>query len=250
MIFYFSSTGNCRYVAQHIAEALADRAVSMMDCLNRQEYAFPDCEMVGIVTPTYAWGLPDVVERFLQNVRFESRYTFFIATYGTTPGNTLYFAEQFLQRKCDAAFSIRMPDNFTPWFDLSDAAAVNAQNEKATAYLNDVICLIRKRETGNFMKNAAPDFTSIFHGMAYDWLRKTSRFRVEDTCIGCGLCAAQCPSGAIAIQNGKPVWTKPKCTMCLGCLHRCPKFAIQYGNSKAHGQYQHPPVNAPKKKSS
>jgi len=28
--------------------------------------------------------------------------------------------------------------------------------------------------------------------------------------------------------------------MCLGCLHRCPKYAIYYGNGKAtnaHGQY-------------
>ena len=31
--------------------------------------------------------------------------------------------------------------------------------------------------------------------------------------------------------------------MCLGCLHRCPKFAIQYGrNTKKHGQYTNPNV--------
>ncbi len=29
--------------------------------------------------------------------------------------------------------------------------------------------------------------------------------------------------------------------MCLGCLHRCPKFAIQHGKDTArHGQYVHP----------
>lgn len=33
------------------------------------------------------------------------------------------------------------------------------------------------------------------------------------------------------------------CVMCLGCLHRCPKFAIQYGkNTKKHGQYTNPNV--------
>ena len=31
--------------------------------------------------------------------------------------------------------------------------------------------------------------------------------------------------------------------MCLGCLHRCPEFAIQYGkNTKKHGQYMNPNV--------
>ena len=41
----------------------------------------------------------------------------------------------------------------------------------------------------------------------------------------------------------KTVWVKDKCVMYLGCLHRCPKFAIQYGKkTKKHGQYTNPNV--------
>lgn len=62
---------------------------------------------------------------------------------------------------------------------------------------------------------------------------------MEDSCIGCGKCARNCPVSAIAMENKKPVWVKEKCTLCLGCLHRCPVFAIQYGkHTKAHGQYE------------
>ena len=71
----------------------------------------------------------------------------------------------------------------------------------------------------------------------------------EDVCIGCGLCAKNCPEQAIRIQAGKPVWVKEKCAACLGCLHRCPKFAIQYGEkTKHHGQYLHPAVHETIKK--
>ena len=56
-----------------------------------------------------------------------------------------------------------------------------------------------------------------------------------------GFARKKCPVQAIEMQSGKPVWVKEKCVMCLGCLHRCPKFAIQYGkNTKKHGQYLHP----------
>ena len=45
------------------------------------------------------------------------------------------------------------------------------------------------------------------------------------------------------MRERKPVWVKEKCALCLGCLHRCPKFAIQYGKrTQRHGQYTNPNV--------
>lgn len=42
------------------------------------------------------------------------------------------------------------------------------------------------------------------------------------------------------MQDKHPVWIKEKCPMCLGCPHRCSKFAIQYG--KKHQETQ--PISA------
>ena len=38
--------------------------------------------------------------------------------------------------------------------------------------------------------------------------RRTAHFRVEDSCIGCGLCARKCPVQAIRMENGRPVWAQ------------------------------------------
>lgn len=83
MILYFSATGNSRYVAERTAAAMGDTAVSMTG----QEPTCAD-DVLGIVSPTYAWGLPAIVVQFLQNLTLshQPRYLFFIATYGTTPG--------------------------------------------------------------------------------------------------------------------------------------------------------------------
>ena len=69
----------------------------------------------------------------------------------------------------------------------------------------------------------------------------TRKFRAEATCIHCGKCAANCPSGAISMVDGRPVWTKSKCLKCCACINRCPVSAIQYGRKTVkRGRYVNP----------
>ena len=56
MILYFSATGNCRYVAEHIAHDIGDTAVSIEKHCGKIQLM--QNEMLGIVAPTYAWELP------------------------------------------------------------------------------------------------------------------------------------------------------------------------------------------------
>lgn len=172
MIFYFSATGNCKYAAQRIAASTGEAIHSITECVKQHQYHFSsDNGTVGIITPTYAWGLPSIVRDILHALVLDEHpsYLWFLTTYGTTTGQTGRFANEIM--------------------------------------------------------------------------RKTSHFKVENSCIGCGLCAKNCPVSAIEIRNKKPVWVKDRCVMCLSCLHHCPKFAIQYENrTKKHGQYTNPNV--------
>jgi hypothetical protein len=87
MVLYFSATGNCKYVAERIAFALGDTALSITGA--GTDISLSGSEDLGIVTPTYFWELPVPVREFLSEVTIagkEDRYIFLVATCGVTPG--------------------------------------------------------------------------------------------------------------------------------------------------------------------
>lgn len=243
MIYFFSATGNNKYVAERVAEAIGDEAKSVQG-LDSQ---LAPSDVVGFISPTYGWGLPDIMKRFFSELTVSSpKYVFFVATYGTSPGFIGQQAKKLLAKRgvsIDAFFSVKMPDNWTPTYDLSDPEQVAETNRRADEELTVILEQIKARRHGNFMKDTKPYLASVVALPEYERMRRTAHFSVDDTCIGCGLCERKCPDHAIQLKDGKPTWIKEQCIMCLGCLHRCPKFAIQYENkTREHGQYRHPGV--------
>ena len=245
MILYFSATGNCKYVAARLAEAQAQEAASIADCMHEKRFVFED-ETIGVISPAYDWGLPSIVKAFLEQASFRTKYLYFAATYGTTPGAIGAMANRAIKgRDIDAYYSVRMPDTWTPIFDLSTPEKIARYTKHTESEIDRMIQSVRERRTNRHMWPRTPAvLTKLIAEPIYNSsVRRTANLHVEDTCISCGLCAKKCPVQAIEMRERRPAWVKEKCVMCLGCLHRCPKFAIQYGSrTKKHGQYTNPNV--------
>ncbi len=245
MILYFSATGNSKFVAEQIAKATSDNTISI-DCCN-DKISIPHGERLGIVTPTYFYGLPSIVEDWLLNAQINCNadtYIYCIATCGGTSGQANKDIVKHIAKKnlvVNACFDIIMPDNWTPMCDVSDKREVAKIIETETEQIEAIVSHIQNGDNGNFAKHTTPVLIAKFAHLFYAPSRKTSHFKVEEQCICCGICEKNCPLNAIKIQDSKPVWVNDKCAMCLKCLHNCPKFAIQYGKkTKKHGQYRHP----------
>ena len=193
MIIYFSGTGNCKYVAKQIAAAVDDKAVSVENSDGR--IALKKGEVLGMVFPTHFWELPAIMRAFMEKVSITAEgenYTFAIATYGTTPGCSGTDAKKLMRKKgidLIAAFSLKMPDNWTPMFDLSDAEKVRRQNVEADKNLAVLIGNIKARVKGNHATPKAPYFVRTMSDKMYLKARRTSNFYVEDS-FGVGVVQA------------------------------------------------------------
>lgn len=249
MILYFSATGNSKYVAERLAEATADKAVSIRDLINEDNYIInlAKDEKLGIVSPVYCWALPENVGKFINKCTFnceDTPYTYFVATYGMNTGTARVNLKVDLKArkiKLNANYGVVMVNTFIPLYDVNDAkenAKIEAKSEKT---IDEIATKINNKEEGEFIKDTAAPLAAKISLAYYEKARQTSKFSVNEKCTGCGLCAEQCPEEAIQMVEGKPEWKQAKCLLCLGCYHRCPAYAVQYGNnSNKKGQYTNP----------
>ena len=215
MILYFSATGNSEHVARRIAAATDDKVVSIerfdVEALRLVATEGP-CQL-GFVAPVYAWGLPTPMIEFLKTTDLsiaagakggERPYTFYVSTYGSTTGQSAKFARDLLHERgleLDAAMSVKMPDTWTPVFDLSDPQKVEGINRAAEAQIDAVIEAVRARRTGNMMRHRVPLFASCaYHAFGLPRMQQTSKFAAA-ACVPSAApwrrlrCATAFPSG-------------------------------------------------------
>ena len=93
MILCFSGTGNSRYIAERIAEALQDEIVDLNAKIKAADYApIQAGEDIVLVTPTYAWRIPQIVSAWLTKAELLSaKRIWFVMDCGSEIGNAAKF---------------------------------------------------------------------------------------------------------------------------------------------------------------
>lgn len=250
MIIYFSATGNSQYVSKKIAKEINEKTYSIIENKNTRKYHIhiEKDETLGVVIPTYFWGLPTIVEEYLSKLTITSEnknpYIYIITTYGTTPGYSAGYVKEHLNicgYKVNLQASIKMVDTWTVMFDLTGKEKIKQQTIESDKEIDTIITRIKNRNQGKYVARKIPKFISNMAQLWYDRSRKTKNLHITKTCTGCKKCIKNCPINAITLVNNKPSWQKEYCVMCLRCLHICPTFSIQYNNkTQKHGQYINP----------
>ena len=246
MLFYFSGTGNSRWVAQELGRRLCDEVRSLAD-YPQDGQEIEAGETLGIVFPVYAWGIPSVVSQWLDAVRFSSKpaYVYFVCTCGDDTGKTAELVERALSAKglvCYAGFSVQMPNTYVclPGFDVDSADIANQKLHDAEARVQQIARQVAERKSVfDCHEGSIPWIKSyVFRPFFNRFLMSPRLFHATDACISCGKCVEACPLHNVRLEEGRPAWGT-HCTMCLSCYHHCPKHAVAYGSrTKGKGQYK------------
>ena len=244
MILYFTGSESAKYTADKIAYETEDKSISLLDV---KEVSLKQGENLGFVFPTYFFGLPTIVEERLRDMHFvhaENAYVYCVILYGSVCGQADNALKKILAAKnirLQASYAVKMPDTWTPVFNVSDPVKVSRRCFAADENIGRIIPKITAHMKHHITVKL-PRGLSAMMRMGYPSARRTCHLHAYDACIGCGLCVRNCPVQAIALQENHPVWVKKECVMCLSCLHHCPVNAIQYDKkTRYHGQFVHEP---------
>lgn len=246
MIFYFSGTGNSKWVAEKLSNALSETLHFIPDVATT-DFSLTDNEKIGFVFPVYSWGIPPIVMQFVEKLHlasYKKQYLFFVCTCGDEVGLVPIQFEKAVSRKgwvCSSGFSVIMPNNYVllPGFNVDSDEVVHTKIKEASTRISTIANQIERSFTGfDCTVGTFPFLKSrLIYPLFVKWGIFPSKFHVTTACNGCKRCERICPIQNIRIEQNKPKWGK-ECTSCLACFHICPQYAVQYGKSTAQkGHY-------------
>lgn len=227
MIFYFSGTGNSRWVAGQIAEMTGDKAVSITEIEE-----IPDIsneKQLGLVFPIYAWSVPEPMLDFIARLSKFHGFSFAVCTCGGEAGLSMKKLGKLLPMK--SVYSITMPNNYIVGSNPDSGEVVFEIIKAAGTRLAGIAEeILAEKENYMVVEGKMAFMKSSVASRGFNaFARSTKPFYADDRCTSCGICERDCPAGTIHLSEGKPEWNK-KCYQCLKCINSCPENAIQYSS--------------------
>ena len=241
---FFSGTGNCLYVAKEIG----GKVLNISELLWSDEYNIED-DVVGFVFPCYYYGVPRIVERFMNAMQVKADYIFVVVTYGTTDAGTLGDCERILKKRgleIDYFNDICMVDNYLPVFDM-DKEIKKKDDAEIQRKIDEIVFdiyskKVYKPKISIIDKVLTKVCSAKRHKSVVDDVDK--RFTVDDNCTVCRLCETVCPVRNIRLTDSedKTFRFNHRCEFCMACINVCPRSAIHVKSEKSSKRYINPHI--------
>ncbi len=231
---YLSGSGNTKHIVTLLLNELGNNGICAPIESEDAMKALEGDEIL-IAYPTMFSNIPYLVRDFINShgSSWKGKKIFLITTMGLFAGDGTGCAARLLKKygaEITGGLQIVMPDS------IGDCKALKKSKEQNKAIIDKadkrIIDAARKMREGNYPKEGlsfAAHLAGLFGQRLWFYNKTTGykdKLRIDPAkCIGCGICAKNCPTQNIKIEDGKAV-SSDKCTMCYRCVNHCPKQAM------------------------
>jgi len=253
-IYFFTGTGNSLKVAKEISNEIDNCELIPMAALTEKDVIKPNVEKVGFIFPLYFYGLPKIVQNFIEKTELSnSSYIFSVTTAMYGDGLAIKQVEDLLKiknKKLNSAFYINMPTNYIISMNPPSKKKQSTIFKKAEGKVKKIIDFINnsidKKDRETFLYNAITSSKKSYKNWSENSNSNNSKFWIkEDRCNSCKICVKVCPVNDIEINEIFPIWKDDnKCQQCLSCINKCPSMAIQFGGETLKRErYSNPEIS-------
>ena len=229
VMFYFSGTGNSKYVAEHFCHTMDAKCYSIEENADF-ENLITDNEIIGFCYPIYWSRVPRIMREFV------GRYM------AALKGKKLiiFCTQQILSGDGARAFYALLPHGYTDviyaehffmpsniWPITSSETKIKRCAEKANKKLQIVCHNIR---AGKVKKRGFSLFSRMLGLIQAPLMKPMEKkalhsVKVSDNCMGCQVCVSVCPMRNFELTDGK-ITHKHNCTLCNRCVNQCPQKSV------------------------
>ena len=231
---FLSGSGNTKHIVTLLFNELGENG-KIVPIESPEVNEALKAEELLIAYPTQFSNIPYLVRDFINKHQNEwkGKKIFLITTMGLFAGDGTGCAARLLKKygaEITGGLQIVMPDS------IGDCKALKKSKEQNKAIIEKadkrIVEAAKQMRAGKYPKEGlsfAAHMAGLF-GQRLWFYNKTTGYKDNvkidpSKCIGCGICAKNCPTQNIKIVDGKAV-ASSKCTMCYRCINHCPKQAM------------------------
>ena len=221
---YFSPTGGTKRALESVCELFGwETEYLELTGPDRQERTFSQDELLVLALPVYAGQRP-AVPGLLDGLKGDNTPCVLLAAYGNRHyDDTLAQMKREMGERgfrCAGAAAVITPHIFAP------ALGVGRPDAEDLTLLNSLVRQVKEKlSQPSWTEAEVPGNPSPAPKSAV----LVKKDRDWDICLGCGLCAKVCPTGALDPKT--LLWDDSRCISCMTCVSHCPVGALGYHSS-------------------
>lgn len=246
VMFYFSGTGNSKFIAQKFSEEMSCESFSIEENQPFRQM-IKKHKTIGFCYPIYGSRVPRLMRQFVKRFQGElkgKKLIVFCTQLMFSGDGARAFLDLLPKEHCKVIYAehFNMPNNISDIFifpitsDEHNAKQANRALKKLKKVCSN-IRIGKRRLRGFHVLSRCLGMTQALHWPKIE-RSMADKIRIDESCTKCGLCVKICPVKNLRMEE-HGVETNEKCMCCYRCINQCPQKAI-YGliGGKVEKQYK------------